>query len=464
MMGSRSRSRSFALYKRPRHGAKAQPTQQSSASEVPVALDCFAPLAMTMVLAASVLLSFAAKAADPPVLTGEAAYGDWRQDAPGVRRHITAADLPKPYATRSSANPSRVMRRPAGALPKVPPGFKVELFAELPSPRLLRLAPNGDIFVAASVQGSIEILHGEGAGKPARRATYASGLDYPFGLAFWPPGPEPQYLYVGEVDKVVRFAYRNDDGKPRGAAESIVPSLPTGGHSTRDVIFSADGKKLFVSVGSASNVSDGREEAGRADVLELNPDGSGGRRFATGIRNPVGLALHPATGDLWTAVNERDGLGDNLPPDYVTRLRDGAFYAWPWFYIGANQDPRHAGAHPELKDKITVPDVLLQPHSAPLQLAVYTGTQFPAAYRGDIFVALHGSWNRAQRTGYKVIRVLVHDGVPTGEYEDFMTGFVGEEGVWARPVGVAVAADGALLVSDDVGGTVWRVTYAGGRD
>jgi glucose/arabinose dehydrogenase len=394
------------------------------------------------------------------VLAGAAAFGDWTADVPGLRRHITAADLPAPYATRAASNGAPVVRRPGDALPKVPPGFKVELYAsDLDGPRLLRLAPNGDMFLAETGGGSIRVLRDAGPGKPARIATYAKGLGGPFGLAFYPPGPDPQFLYVGTVGAVLRFAYRNGDTEAGAKPATIVATLPRGGHSTRDVVFSPDGSKMFVSVGSASNVSDSADEALRADILEFNPDGSGMRRFATGIRNPVGLAVHPATGELWTAVNERDGLGDNLPPDYVTRVRDG----WPWYYIGANPDPRHDGAHPELKSRVSVPDVLLQPHSAPLQLTVYTGSQFPAAYRNDIFVALHGSWNRAQRTGYKVVRVLLRDGKPTGEYEDFLTGFVMQDGsVWARPVGVAVAADGSLLVSEDGNGMVWRVSYVGG--
>jgi glucose/arabinose dehydrogenase len=398
------------------------------------------------------------------VLAGAAAFGDWTADAPGLRRHITAADLPAPYTTRSASNGAPVVRRPGNALPKVPPGFKVELYASgLDGPRLLRLAPNGDMFLAETGAGGIRVLRDAGSGKPASVTTYARGLNGPFGLAFYPPGPDPQFLYVGTVGAVLRFAYRSGDSEASAKPATIVPTLPRGGHSTRDVAFSPDGSKMFVSVGSASNVSDSADEALRADILEFNPDGSGMRRFATGIRNPVGLAIHPVTGDLWTAVNERDGLGDNLPPDYVTRVRDNGFYGWPWYYIGANPDPRHDGAHPELKSRVSVPDVLIQPHSAPLQLAVYTGSQFPAAYRNDLFVALHGSWNRAQRTGYKVIRVLLRNGQATGEYEDFLTGFVTQDGsVWARPVGVAVAADGSLLVSEDGNGMVWRVSYVGG--
>jgi len=423
--------------------------------------------ALILAATAAVLGAGAIVQADAVVLTGTLAYGDWTKDAPGVRRRLTPADMPPPYATRSAANVGRIVPRPSGAVPKVPRGFTVELFATgLSGPRLLRVAPNGDIFVAEMRAGSIRVFHAGASGQRANATIYAKGLDEPFGLAFYPPGPDPDYLYVGTVGAVLRFAYHSGDGAASGKPETIVPNLPDGGHSTRDVIFSPDGRKMYVSVGSLSNDQESAsvDETRRADILQFNPDGGGERRFATGLRNPVQMAIHPLTGDLWTAVNERDGLGDDLPPDYVTRVREGAFYGWPWYYIGANQDPRHKGEHAELRDQVVVPDVLIQPHSAPLGLAVYTGKQFPAAYRNDLFVALHGSWNRSRRTGYKVVRVPQHDGKPTGEYEDFLTGFVTPEGdVWARPVGVAVAPDGALLVSDDAGGTVWRITYTGAR-
>ena len=409
----------------------------------------------------------AAVGADPAVLTGAAAFGDWTKDAPGTRRHITAADLPAPYATRSASNFGNIVPRPNGAVPHVPPGFTVSEFATgLSAPRLIRVAPNGDIFVAETDEGDIRVFPAGGKTGNAAAAVYAKGLDGPFGLAFYPPGADPQFLYVAATNAVLRFSYRRGDRSARGKPEAIGPKLPTGGHSTRDVLFSADGKKMYVSVGSLSNAQEGSsaDETRRAGILEFAPDGSGERRFASGLRNPVEMALHPLTGELWTVVNERDGLGDDLPPDYLTRVRDGGFYGWPWYYIGAHQDPRHQGEHPELRDRITMPDVLLQPHSAPLGLAVYTGKQFPKAYRNDIFVALHGSWNRARRTGYKVVRAILHDGKATGEYEDFLTGFVTKEGdVWARPVGIAVAPDGALLVSDDAGGTIWRVAYTGAR-
>ncbi|HEX8720162.1 MAG TPA: sorbosone dehydrogenase family protein [Pyrinomonadaceae bacterium] len=406
------------------------------------------------------------------VLTGQGAFGDWTTDAPGVRRRITAADLPRPYATRSVDAGSRVVARPEGAWPKVPPGFKVEEFAAgLVNPRLIRTAPNGDLFVAESRPGRVRVLRASsGAGRAEAVEVFAEGLRRPFGIAFYPPGPEPRYVYVANTDSVVRFPYRGGDLKARGAAETVVPNLPGGGqlrgggHWTRDIAFSADGRRMFVSVGSLTNVWEepSANEERRASILQYDPEGGGERLFATGIRNAVGIAVHPRTGELWASVNERDGLGDDLVPDYVTRVRDGGFYGWPWFYIGGNQDPRHPGAHPELRGKVAVPDVLLQSHSASLEMAFYTGAQFPREYAGDAFAAQHGSWNRAKLTGYKVVRVPLRDGAPTGEYEDFMTGFVTPAGeVWGRPVGVAVARDGALFVSDDGSNAVWRVSYAG---
>jgi glucose/arabinose dehydrogenase len=249
----------------------------------------------------------------------------------------------------------------------------------------------------------------------------------------------------------------------------LVENIPTGreqlgggGHWTRDLEFSKDGKTLFVSVGSRSNVSDDQGEARRADILAFDPDGKNERIFASGIRNAVGLAIHPETGQLWASVNERDLLGDHLVPDYVTHVEAGGFYGWPWYYIGANQDPRHKGKHPELKDKVLVPDVLVQSHSASLCMTFYTGDQFPKEYRLDAFAAEHGSWNRTRRTGYKVIRIPMKDGKATGEYEDFLVGFVTPQGnVWGRPVGVTVAKDGALIVTDDGSGIIWRVAYTG---
>jgi glucose/arabinose dehydrogenase len=406
------------------------------------------------------------------VLTGRDALGDWTTDAPGVRRRITVADLPKPYATESVDNGPRLVSRPEGAWPKAPAGFKVEEFAGgLQNPRLLRTAPNGDLFVAESRAGRVRVLRAkEGAGKAELSEVFASGLDRPFGIAFYPLGPDPQYVYVANTGAVVRFPYRNGDLKARGEGETIVNNIPGGGqlrgggHWTRDIAFSKDGKRMFVSVGSHSNVSDDEAETRRACILEFTPDGKNERMFATGIRNAVGIAVNPQTGELWASVNERDELGDDLVPDYVTRVRDGGFYGWPWFYLGPNQDPRHKGKRAELRDKVIVPDVLIQSHSASLQMEFYMGRQFPAEYRGDGFASEHGSWNRERRTGYKVIRIPLRNGVPTGEYEDFLTGFVTPDGdVWGRPVGVTVAKDGSLLVTDDGSNTVWRISYQGGK-
>ena len=404
--------------------------------------------------------------------TGEAARGDWTTDAPGVRRRLTPLDMDAPYATKSVDNGPRMVPRPEGAWPKAPNGFKVEQFATgLNNPRVIVTAPNGDLFIAESGPGRVRILRdGDGDNKPELNEVFAEGLRQPFGIAFYPPGKNPRFVYVANTDSVVRFPYQNGDAKARGKEETVVDNISAGGrlrgggHWTRDIVFSPDGKKMFVSVGSLSNVDekDDPEEKRRARIFEFTPDGKNERVFAWGIRNPVGLAIHPRTGQLWTSVNERDGIGDHLVPDYVTSVRDGGFYGWPWFYIGPNQDPRQQGKHPELKDKVIVPDVLLQSHSASLDMTFYDGKQFPKAYAEDGFAAEHGSWNRARRTGYKVVRIPLNKGKATGEYEDFLTGFVTPEGnVWGRPVGVTVAKDGALLVTDDGSNTVWRVSYAG---
>jgi len=440
------------------------------------------PIAVILVVLGSVA-AISPAAAQSKLREGKDAFGSWQQDAPGTARLIRPQDLPAPGATDSAANMSRVVARPAEATPQVPAGFKIDLFAEgLSGPRTIRVAPNGDIFVAETRARRIRVLRAaDGAAKPATSETFASGLHAPFGIAFFPSGDNPQWIYVANTDSVVRFPYHSGDLKASGAPETIVAKLPGGyGHSTRDIVFTPDNKRMLVSVGSASNDAEGMgeppggleawrsreplgaswgEETDRADVLAFDPDGKNKKVYATGIRNCVGLAMQP-DGTPWCSTNERDGLGDNLVPDYVTRVREGAFYGWPWFYIGDHQDPRHRGARGDLKDKITIPDVLLQAHSASLGLTFYNGSNFPAEYRGDAFAAEHGSWNRSKRTGYKVIRIRLKDGVPTGEYEDFVTGFVVDDNrVWGRPVGVAVAHDGALLISEDGNGTIWRVTH-----
>jgi len=427
-----------------------------------------APLAVGLMLASGTAAQNSGGA--PQILKGEGSFNDWNNERPGNRYMIKAGDLPKPYATDSAPNQSKVVPRPADAWPKVPAGFKIDqALTGMDSPRTIVTAPNGDLFVAESNPGRIRVLRGFGAdGKVTTNEVFATNLTMPYGIAFYPPGPNPQFIYIGNTNSIVRFAYKNGDLKASGPSQTIVPNIPGGakyggGHWTRSLAFSKDGKKLFVGVGSKANVSDDEaSETNRADVLEFNPDGSGQRIYAAGVRNASGLAMHPQTGELWVAVNERDALGDDLVPDYVTHIQEGGFYGWPWYYTGPNQDPRFAGKHPELKEKVIVADVLLQSHSAPLNLAFYEGKQFPAEYRGDVFVTSHGSWNRAHRTGYKVIRLYAPNGKATGEYQDFVTGFVVDDAnVWGRPVGVTVANDGALVFTDDASNSVWRVTYTG---
>jgi glucose/arabinose dehydrogenase/cytochrome c2 len=426
-----------------------------------------------------------------PETAGGTDPNDWQRQAPGAQHYFKVSEMPKPYETKSAGNGPQVVAAPTNATLAVPPGFTVKLFAKgLHNPRLVRTAPNGDIFIAETGRNRIRVLRtADGADAPTANELFAEGLQRPFGISFYPPGANPQWIYVANNNSVVRLPYHNGDLKASGEPEVIVPKLAdgTGGHSTRDVVFSKDGKRMFISVGSGSNVAEhlGKKtpeeikaweaengigaawgsETHRAQILVTDPEGHQPvRAFATGIRNPVGLAVNPETGDLWVSTNERDDLGDNLVPDYVTRVKEGGFYGWPWYYMGNHVDPRHAGERPDLAGKALVPDVLEASHSASLQMTFYTAgsgaAAFPADYRGDAFVALHGSWNRTIRTGYKIIRVLVKHGVPTGQYDDFLTGFVVDnQSVWGRPVGVTVAHDGALLITEDGNGTMWRVAY-----
>lgn len=368
--------------------------------------------------------------------------------------------LPEPFATPSVRNQSRVVPRPEGAQLTVPAGFSIGVFAdELVQPRMMVWAPNGDLFVAQSRAGSVLVLRDtNNDGTPDMRSVYAQGLRNPFGMAF-----QDGYLYLGQVDSVVRYTYQPGDTQAQGTPEVVVAELPTGGHSTRNVIFSRDGKLMYVAVGSRSNNSAG-EDPRRAAINEYSPDGSGHRVFASGLRNPVGLAWQPGTNMLWTAVNERDTLGDDLVPDYITAVKDGGFYGWPYSYIGKNYDPAHVGKMPDLVARAIVPDVLIPAHSAALGVTFYTGPQFPQRYRNGAFVGLHGSWNRSKPAGYKVVFVPFQNGKPSGPIEDFVTGWTVTDNpntVWGRPVGVLVARDGSLLVADDGGGRIWRVRYAG---
>jgi glucose/arabinose dehydrogenase len=439
----------------------------------------------------------AATAAPVPTISPEAANDprDWRHASPGTNHRVDVNQLAAPFATVSTRNNSAIVPRPTDAKLAVPAGFSVQLFAEgLNGPRLLRLAPNGDLFIAETRANRVRVLRPSADGsKPAADELFAEGLDRPFGVTFYPAGDNPQWVYVANNNSIVRFPYRSGDLKARAAAEVVVPKLSetTNGHSTRDVAFSLDGRRMFIAVGSGSNFAEGlprkspeevaRWEAEhglgaawdfefhRANILTTDPEGKAPLKvFASGIRNPVGLAVNPITGDLWTSTNERDGLGDDLVPDYVTRVKEHAFYGWPWYYMGKYEEPRHKGFRPDLAGKATAPDVPLQAHSASLGIVFYPAGKgagfFPAEYQGDLFVALHGSWNRASRTGYKVVRARMKNGIPTGEYQDFVTGFVVDaRNVWGRPVGVAVAKDGSLLISEDGNGSIWRVTPSAGR-
>jgi glucose/arabinose dehydrogenase len=427
------------------------------------------------------------------VLQGEAAIGSWHDDKPGVRRLLRPQDLPA--IAKPTYGLAQVVPVPAGTRPQVPDGFSVErVTSSLHAPRVIRIAPNGDLFVADSMFGTVHVLRvPAGRARPEKDGVFASGLQQPFGIAFHPLGPNPRWVYVANSDGVVRFRYKNGDLKATGKPERIVSGIPVPHHWARDIVFSPDGKRLFFSVGSGSNVAqdmfpephltlipearniDGlaewvkRKPVGaawdteelRANVLSFDPNGRNLKIVATGLRNCSGMTVQPVTGQLWCIVNERDELGDNTPFEYATHVVEGAFYGWPWYFIGGHEDPRQAGRRPDLKDKVTIPDVLMQAHSAPLQMVFYQGDNFPAGYKGSAFATMHGSWNREKRTGYKVVRLLFDgSGKPTGEYEDFMTGFVvSDTQVWGRPVGVAVGNDGSLFVTEDGNGTIWRVSY-----
>lgn len=388
-------------------------------------------------------------AADQPPIVATA------NDALLEHHEIRLDRLPAPFATPSAGNPPVVLSRPRNAALHVPAGFTVTLWATgFDDPRNMVYAPNGDIFIGEPGRGKVTVLRG---GRPDQRVTFASGLNEPFGLAF-----RGNSLYVGEVDEIVRFSYQNGQTQAAGKPQRIA-DLPPGGHSTRNLIFNRGGTKLYVAVGSRSNVGDETRTPMRAAITEMNPDGTGARTFASGLRNPVGLAWNPVTGALWTSVNERDGLGDDLPPDYVTEVKNNSFYGWPFSYLGKNVDPRRKGERPDLVARAIPPSVLLEPHSAALGIAFYDGSMFPAKYRNGLFVAMHGSWNRARRTGYKVVFIPFTNGLAGSGYDDFLVGFSPDpnsRSVWGRPVGLLVMLDGSLLVSDDGGGVIWRITYA----
>jgi glucose/arabinose dehydrogenase len=435
-----------------------------------------------------------------------------------------SSTVPQPQAGRLAAigparpNRGALVEKPTSVMPEAPAGFTVSEYAELDRPRMMVYAPNGDLFVSSPASNTITVLRdanndgvfearsvyagtpspargGGGGAAPQPAAAPRGGgtqapapvvnpavngpilgasapacapppafnnrgpgtVAAPFGLAF-----HDGYLYVGNTGSIVRFKYANGDLQAQGEPEKLL-DLPVGGHSTRNIVFNRAGTKMYIAVGSQSNNNAG-EDCRRAAVLEFNPDGSGYRVYASGIRNPVGLALQPGTDIVWTAVNERDNLGDDLVPDYATSLKDGGFYGWPYSYIGQNYDPRYTGAFPDLVKRTVVPDVLIPAHAAALGITFYTGAQFPQRYRNGAFVALHGSWNRSVASGYKVVFVPMNNGRP-GPLEDFVTGFIVNDGSggeqisrWGRPVGVSVARDGSLLVSDDGANRIWKIS------
>jgi len=386
-------------------------------------------------------------------------------DRPGQVFHLDPADMPAPYETESSSNRAELISRGPGQLPEAPDGYTVSVFAEgLDHARWMAVAPNGDVFLAQSRIDEVTLLvDTDGDGRADVITPFINGLDGPHGLAL-----DGGFLYVADLRGIWRVPYLAGQRRATTAAERITsPGAfgDSGGHWTRIIAFSADGKHVFAAIGSASNI---REEASpRATVTRFDRNGKNGRTFATGLRNPVGIAVHPVTGALYVVVNERDGMGDGLVPDYLTRIDAGEFFGWPYAYIGKNPQPGFADRRPDLVAKSIVPDVLFQSHSVPLGLVFANSEQFTEDWRDDAFVALHGSWNAAQPTGYKVVRVPFKDGRPTGGYENFVTGFwVNTVAGWTgsksaqvigRPAGLALWRDGSLLIADDGANVIWRV-------
>ena len=383
--------------------------------------------------------------------------------SPKTSSHVELrfSDLPPPFATPDSNNPPLVVPPGEGDRLVLPPGFTAATYAEggFEEPRWLALTPNHDVLVSDAKAGTLFVLRGLDANGAAKeRFTFATGLNKPFGMAVL-----GKYLYVGNTNAVVRFAYEPGQTQAQGEPEKIA-DLPGRGyheHWTRNVVPSPDGTKLYVTIGSSTNV-DAEPDPERASILEMNPDGTGRRIFVSGTRNPIGLSFYPGTNQLWAAVQERDRLGDDLVPDYLVAVKDSGFYGWPFAYLGPHEEPRHQGERPDLVAQTLTPDVLFQAHSAVLGLVFYEGSMFPVDWSGDAIVAFHGSWNRSQRTGYKVVRVPFHGGRPSGGYDDFVTGWMRDPSsreVWGRPVGLLVLPEGSLLVADDGANKIWRVTY-----
>jgi glucose/arabinose dehydrogenase len=392
------------------------------------------------------------------VLTGCVAFASLFAVAAALQR----VELPPPYHTPSANNRPRVVPKPPNAGLNVPQGFHVDVYADgFARPRYMLEGPGGEILLSDSVpspSGTVYVLLDKNKDfQPEQRKKLIEGLDRPYGLAFW-----KDYLYVAETTSLKRYRY-DPKAMTVGKGEEIVPMHEFGtGHWTRTVLFSRDGAKMFLAIGSQSNVSPG-EPPMRAAINRFNPDGTGHEIYASGTRNPIGLRWYPGTDTLWAAVQERDGLGDDLVPDYFTSVRQGGFYGWPYAYIGPHEEPRNKGQRPELVKKTIVPDVVLKPaHVAVLDCLFYTGKQFPQEYQGGAFLALHGSWNRSKRVGYSVVFVPFQNGSPSGEQRDFLTGWMlspDERDVWGRPVGLLQLPDGSLLVSEDGGNKIWRISY-----
>jgi glucose/arabinose dehydrogenase/cytochrome c2 len=415
---------------------------------------------------------------------------NWRLDAPGRVHRIDVASLPPPFATPSSTNRTAVVSRPAQAQLRLPPGFHIDTFgAGFAGPRKMLVSPNGDVLLAETHGGRVTTLHPSADGSKAVKSDmYVGGLKEPFGLAFYPDNAHPKWLYIAETDRIIRFAYQVGDLRPRGDREAVANLPDGGGHTSRDIAFSPDGKQLFASVGSGSNVAEGirkkspaeirlweaahglgaawDSETDRAAVLVFDVAAGGGSHlFASGVRNCVSLTVQPSNGALWCTTNERDALGDDLVPDYSTRVKQGQFFGWPWYYLGNHEDPRLKGDRPDLAGKVSVPDVPYQSHSAALSMTFYQASAgkfaFPKEYVGDAIVGFHGSWNRSLRTGYKLVRIHMKNGEPVGDYEDFLTGFVvDDDSVWGRPVATTELADGSLLMSEDGNNMIYRIWYA----
>ena len=432
--------------------------------------------------------------APPPSGAPTKGEADWKKDAPGRVHRVDLSRLPTPFDTPSAMNFPRLVPKPAGAQLALPAGFKVAVYMEgLTAPRAMKVAANGDVLLAETNAGRIKVLRPTADGSTATATVFAQGLLQPYGIAFYPSVAKPQWIYVAEMNRVVRYRYSTGDTVASSVPEVVVPQLSPvgGGHFTRDIAFSPDGKRMYVSVGSQSNVAEditkkspaevkaweaqhglgapwGNEE-NRATVRVYNMNGdTKGRNFATGIRNCVGMTMQPATGALWCVTNERDMLGDDLVPDYATRVKDGGFYGWPWYYMGNHEDPRLKGHRPDLAGKATLPDVPFTAHSAAVNLLFYAANKgksaFPKEYTGEGIAVLHGSWNRAFRTGHKLVRLPLKKGVPTGQYIDFMTGFITESGdAWGRPVAITQLQDGSLLLADDGANVIYRISYSKGK-